>query len=67
MGSCSSATLSELGEILVTPGLLGDLKVQRALNFDGGSSSAFWFAGKGSPFSIGEYKTVRNFVVIAPK
>ena len=67
MGSCSSATLAELGEILATPGLLGDLKVQRALNFDGGSSSAFWFAGKAGAFSIGEYKTVRNFVVIAPK
>ncbi len=67
MGSCSPVTLAELGEILATPRLVGDLKVQRALNFDGGSSSAFWFAGKEGPFSIGEYKTVRNFVVIAPK
>jgi exopolysaccharide biosynthesis protein len=67
MGFCSSVTLAELADILSTPRLAGDLKVQRALNFDGGSSSAFWFAGKDGPFSIGEYKTVRNFVVVAPK
>jgi exopolysaccharide biosynthesis protein len=67
LGSCSSVTLAELGEILATPRLAGDLKVQRALNFDGGSSSAFWFAGKDGAFSIAEQKTVRNFVVIAPK
>jgi hypothetical protein len=67
MGFCSSVTLAELAEILSTPRLAGDLKIQRALNFDGGSSSAFWFAGKSGPFSIGELKTVRNFVVIAPK
>ena len=64
MGFCSSVTLAEAGEILATPRLAGDLKVQRALNFDGGSSSAFWFAGKDGVFSIGELKTVRNFVVL---
>ena len=67
MGFCSSVTLAELGEIVATPRLTGELKLQRALNFDGGSSSAFWFAGEGGEFSIGEYKTVRNFVVIVPK
>ena len=67
LGFCSSVTLAELGEILATPRLAGDVKIQRALNFDGGSSSAFWFAGKDGAFSIGEQKTVRNFVVIAPK
>ena len=67
IGFCSAVTLAELGDILSTPRLAGDLKVQRALNFDGGSSSAFWFAGKEGVFSIGELKTVRNFVVIVPK
>lgn len=66
-GFCSSVTLAGLGEILTTPNLAGDFKVQRALNFDGGSSSAFWFAGKDGPFSIGEQKTVRNFVIVTPK
>ncbi len=67
LGFCSSVTLAELAEILTTPRLAGDAKIQRGLNFDGGSSSAFWFAGKDGAFSIGEQKTVRNFVVIAPK
>jgi uncharacterized protein YigE (DUF2233 family) len=67
IGFCSSVTLAELGDILSTPRIAGDLKIQRALNFDGGSSSAFWFAGKDGAFSIGEYKTVRNFVIVTPK
>ena len=67
MGFCSSVTLAELGEILATPRLTGDVKLQRALNLDGGSSSAFWFAGQRGEFSIGEYKAVRNFVIVTPK
>ena len=47
-------TLAQLGKILATPGIVPDLKVQRALNLDGGSSSAFWFAGEnGRLFDFG--------------
>ena len=67
LGFCSSVTLAELGHILATPRIAPDLKVQRALNFDGGSSSAFWFAGERGPFSISEQKTVRDFVIVVPK
>src|SRR3954447_10295779 len=67
IGSCSPVSLADLGEILATPRLLTEAKVQRALNLDGGSSSAFWFAGEKGVTSIGEFKTVRNFVVITPK
>jgi exopolysaccharide biosynthesis protein len=67
IGFCSSVTLAELGDILATPRGVPELKVQRALNLDGGSSSAFWFAGENGPFSIRELKRVRNFVVVAPK
>jgi uncharacterized protein YigE (DUF2233 family) len=63
IGFCSSVTLAQLGEILATP----ELKAQRALNLDGGSSSAFWFSGTNGVVSIPEQKTVRNFVVVAPK
>jgi exopolysaccharide biosynthesis protein len=63
IGFCSTVTLAQLGEILATP----ELKVQRALNLDGGSSSAFWFNGEHGVVSIPEQKTVRDFVVIAPK
>lgn len=63
IGFCSAVTLAELGEILATP----ELKVERAMNLDGGSSSAFWFAGEDGVTSIAEQKTVRNFVIVAPK
>ena len=50
LGFCSGVTLAELGKILATPEVVPDLKVLRALNLDGGSSSAFWFAGERVPF-----------------
>jgi hypothetical protein len=68
LGSCSEVSLAELATILTTPRLADDLKIQRALNLDGGSSSAFWFAREnGSAFSIREQKPVRNFVAVVPK
>ncbi len=66
LGFCSDGTLADLASILTTP--MGDFKVQRALNFDGGSSSGFWFKREnGSAVSISEDKTVRDFVGIIPK
>ena len=67
LGFCSSVTLARLARILATPELAPGLKAQRALNLDGGSSSAFWFAGEREPFSISEQKTVRNFVAMVPR
>jgi exopolysaccharide biosynthesis protein len=67
IGFCSDVTLAELGKILATPGVAPDQKVQRALNLDGGSSSAFWFAGERDPFSISEQKRVRNFVAVVAR
>ncbi len=67
VGFCSGVTLAQLAGILATPGIVPDLKVQRALNLDGGSSSAFWFNGERGPFSISEQKTVRNFVGVVSK
>ena len=66
LGFCSEVSLADLSRILA--GGLGDFKVQRALNLDGGSSSAFWFKRKdGSAFSISEQKSVRDFVGVVPK
>jgi hypothetical protein len=66
LGFCSEVSLADLSRILV--GSLGDFKVQRALNLDGGSSSAFWFKRKdGSAFSIPEQKSVRDFVGVVSK
>jgi hypothetical protein len=67
LGFCSDVTLADLSNILATV-LAPDFKIQRALNLDGGSSSAFWFKrAKGSAFSIAEQKPVRDFVAIVPK
>jgi uncharacterized protein YigE (DUF2233 family) len=66
LGFCSDATLADLARILAMP--LGDFRIQRALNLDGGSSSAFWFQRKtGSAFSIPEEKAVRDFVGIVAR
>jgi exopolysaccharide biosynthesis protein len=68
LGVCSEISLAELAAILATTRLADDFRIQRALNLDGGSSSAFWFAREnGSAFSIPEQKPVRDFVAIVPK
>ena len=68
LGYCSSVTLAELAEVLSTTPLIEGAKVQRALNLDGGSSSAFWFKREdGSALSIREHKPVRDFIGVVPR
>jgi Phosphodiester glycosidase len=67
LGFCSNVSLSDLAKILATTQLADDFKIERALNLDGGSSSAFWVARENSAFSIPEQKTVRDFVGLVPK
>ena len=68
LGVCSDVSLSELSKILATTSFADDLKIERALNLDGGSSTGFWFAREnGSAFSISEQKSVRDFVGIVPR
>lgn len=64
LGYSSSLSLAQLGSVLTTGKITGDLKIERALNLDGGSSSAFWFRDGTAPFSISEQKRVRDFVGI---
>jgi len=46
--------------------MIPQMKVERALNLDGGSSSAMWV--KGNPdFYSAEGKRVRNFLAIRPR
>jgi uncharacterized protein YigE (DUF2233 family) len=63
LGFCSAVTLAQLAEILSSP----EFKISRALNLDGGSSSAFWFAGENGAFSIREQKSVRDYLAIMAK
>ena len=67
LGFCSDVSLSDLSKILATTRLAEDFKIHRALNFDGGSSSAFWFAARGAAYSIPEQKTVRDFVAVVAR
>lgn len=68
LGFSSDVSLAELANILATAPILADSKIRRAMNLDGGSSSAFWFAREdGSAFSIAGRKPVRDFVAITPK
>jgi exopolysaccharide biosynthesis protein len=68
VGLCSDVSLTEMANILATAPVLGDSKILRAINLDGGSSSAFWFAREdGTAFSISGRKPVRDFVAVVPK
>jgi exopolysaccharide biosynthesis protein len=68
LGICSNVSLAELANVLATVAVAENSKVRRAMNLDGGSSSAFWFAREnGTPFSIPGQKAVRDFVGVIPK
>jgi hypothetical protein len=68
VGVCSNVSLAELSKLLATTSFAEDLRIERALNLDGGSSTGFWFAREnGTVFSIPEQKAVRDFVGIVPK
>jgi uncharacterized protein YigE (DUF2233 family) len=61
---CRSATLAQTAEILATRTLFPEFKIIRALNLDGGSSTALMVGGE-SYFR--EFKRVRNFLAVVPK
>ena len=68
LGVCSDVSLAELANILATAPIAADSKIRRAMNLDGGSSSAFWFERDDSnAFSISGRKPVRDFVGVVPK
>ena len=68
VGVCSGVSLAELSKILAITSFAEDLRIERALNLDGGSSTGFWFARENSSaFSIPEQKPVRDFVGVVPR
>ena len=62
-----SVTLAEMAQILATPGILPDGKITRALNLDGGSSTAMWVKQEASAFYASEWKGVRNYLSIVAR
>lgn len=68
MGICEYTTLAGLARLLVVPGLIPGMEIARALNFDGGKSTAFWARTPGGEVhSEPEFTRVRNFVAILPR
>ena len=68
LGITSELTLAQLGAVLASRSLANDFRTWRAMNLDGGSSTAFWFRkNNGRVFSISEEKSVRDFVAVLPK
>jgi len=63
LGYCAPLPLARLARVLAA---LSQLQVTRALNLDGGSSSAFWCRTEGQTVSLPESKPVRDFLSIVP-
>jgi uncharacterized protein YigE (DUF2233 family) len=59
---CDAVTLAEAAELMATPGLISELAVSRALNLDGGSSTALWV--KDGPPHWRESVNVRDYLGI---
>jgi uncharacterized protein YigE (DUF2233 family) len=62
----SDISLAEAGAILAAPDILSEMKITRALNLDGGSSTGLWVAGE-PPLYLREIRNVRDFVGIVPR
>lgn len=68
VGTASSLSLAELGSLLSTPGLLAGTNIQRALNLDGGRSSAFYARlPGGQEINRPGWSTVRNYLAVVPR
>lgn len=63
---CKSVTLAEMAAILATPEIFPEGRIVRALNLDGGSSTALWVRGE-PPFYQREWKSVRTYLAIVPR
>ena len=67
LGYATHLTLAQLAAVLATVEIAPDMRLQRALNLDGGSSSAFWFAEQNGAFSIPEQKNVRDYLAVVAR
>lgn len=67
-GLARYTSLGELAEILATPELLPGFQIHRALNLDGGRSSAIYYrTADGREQSAPGWSTVRNYLGIVPR
>ncbi|MDR3402139.1 MAG: phosphodiester glycosidase family protein [Chthoniobacter sp.] len=63
---CKSTTLAGMAEILSTASIFPEGKIVRALNLDGGTSTALWVRGTPA-FYAHEWKSVRDYLAIVPR
>ena len=67
IGICKRVGWLELAHILVTPGIITEMKVQRALNLDGGPSTGLWCRNAaGTEHFEQPGWAVRNAIVVVP-
>lgn len=68
IGICKRVGLLELAHLLITPGIISELKVKRALNLDGGPSTSLWCRNRaGVDFFEVPGWAVRNAIVVVPR
>jgi uncharacterized protein YigE (DUF2233 family) len=68
MGTSSFVSLAELSDILASKGVFKDLKVNRAINLDGGRSTGFYLKqDNGKVTYRSEISQVRNFLGVVPR
>ena len=68
LGTAQDISLSELAELLSGPGLMPAFSVNRALNLDGGHSSAIYYrSNDGREHVHPGWSTVRNYLGIVPR
>ena len=61
----SPVTLAELAGLLATPGIVHERQISRALNLDGGASTALWVRTRtGEEVYLPEWNRVRNFLCV---
>lgn len=68
IGTADACSLGGLAMALTAPGALPGLSPMRALNLDGGNSTALWFrSASGKETSRPGWSTVRNYLAVIPK
>ncbi|MEI9898046.1 MAG: phosphodiester glycosidase family protein [Chthoniobacter sp.] len=63
---CKSTTLAAMADVLATASIFPEGKIVRAMNLDGGTSTALWVRGTPA-FYAHEWKSVRDYLAIMPR
>ncbi len=66
LGLSEPCTLAELAAVLTSEPVAAALRLDQALNLDGGPSSGLWAKKREGEFSVPERWTVRNYVAVFP-